>query len=515
MTPDKFRCEAWQGSRWRVVLAPLLLLGMSGCLDTSREELAHPSVAPATQPKASLKVDATQIRPMYERRMLAVDLPTVISIASARNIDIQEAQQRVEASQGEFDASVAMIFPSITPNITTLGIQGALSNASSLALATFSHTYPAAVIQWVINPGLVAYDIIASKRRLEASEQQDQAVVLETMRVAAVQYYDIVLAQAQVAVAQRAMQEAEELLRIERLKLRAGTGLPADELRAEAALAGRQQDLLTALNGFYNASVALTVTLRLDPTIMLAPKAGAMKLTALVREDFPIDEMLVTAVYYRPDLEAVRTLLEAAEADKGATIWGGLGPQMQASRTYAPPAPAVGYPPGGAALTKDTMYRQPKYLATGGFNWSLATFGRIRTAAANVNIASLELDRQLEQVQAAVVTTHQASVLAKKAIPIAQQQVKSAEEALRLTQKSLLAGTGLLIDVLQAQDAADQARLRYATTLVQYNRSQINLLAALGLMDEANIVAASAAGRSTSGPRTAAETTAGSVQSVR
>jgi outer membrane protein TolC len=32
-----------------------------------------------------------------------------------------------------------------------------------------------------------------------------------------------------------------------------------------------------------------------------------------------------------------------------------------------------------------------------------------------------------------------------------------------LTQKNLQAGTGLTIDVLQAQDAADQARLRYAT----------------------------------------------------
>jgi multidrug efflux system outer membrane protein len=461
---------------------------MGGCMDTSREELVRPSVAPLIQPKASLDVDASQIQPMYEHRMLAVDLPTVIGVAMARNIDIQEAMQHVEASRGDLDANVAMVFPSFTPNITTLGIQGALSNVSNLALAAFSHTYPAAVLQWVINPGLVAYDIVASKRRLEASEHQDQATVLETTRLGAVQYYDLVLGQAKVTVAQRALKEAEELLRIERLKVKAGTALPADELRAEAALAQRRLNLLTALNAFYNASVALTVTLQLEPTVMLAPKAGAMQQTALVREDLPIDEMLVIAVRYRPDLQAVRTLLEAAEADKGATIWGGLGPQLQATRVYAPPPPATGYPPAGAALTKDTMYRQPKYQATGGFNWSLATFGRIRSAAANVNVASLEVDRQLEQVQAVVVTTHQAVLVAKKAVPIAKQQVTSAEEALRLTQKNLLAGTGLLVEVLQAQDAADQARLQYATTFVQYNQSQVNLLAALGLIDQTNML---------------------------
>ncbi len=55
----------------------------------------RPSVAPASQPTAYLTVDASQIKPMYDRHMLAVDLPTVIRIAMARNIDIQEAQQRI------------------------------------------------------------------------------------------------------------------------------------------------------------------------------------------------------------------------------------------------------------------------------------------------------------------------------------------------------------------------------------------------------------------------------------
>jgi hypothetical protein len=97
--------------------------------------------------------------------------------------------------------------------------------------------------------------------------------------------------------------------------------------------------------------------------------------------------------------------------------------------------------------------------------------------------AALNVDRQLDQVQAAVVTAHQASLTTAKLIPRAKQEVAAAEEALRLTQKNLQAGTGLTIDVLQAQDTADQARLRYATALFRYNQSQINLLAAIGLID--------------------------------
>jgi len=45
----------------------------------------------------------------------------------------------------------------------------------------------------------------------------------------------------------------------------------------------------------------------------------------------------------------------------------------------------------------------------------------------------------------------------------------------------------LTIDVLQAENAAEKARLRRATAMVRYNQSQINLLAALGLIDQTNM----------------------------
>jgi outer membrane protein TolC len=130
---------------------------------------------------------------MY-RRLLAVDLPTVIRVSTARNLDIREAQQRVQASRGEYESSVGALFPSLTPNITALGIEGAVANpGGGFGLASFADIIPAAAIQWIINPGQAAYDVIASKRRLETSAQQEQAVKQETMRAAADEYYDLVL----------------------------------------------------------------------------------------------------------------------------------------------------------------------------------------------------------------------------------------------------------------------------------------------------------------------------------
>ena len=103
--------------RWYMeLMAFLLLLSVSGCADLSSLPLPPPSVAPAAQPAASLKIDASQIPPMY-RRLLAVDLSAVVRVAMARNLDIQAAQQRVEASRGAYESSVGAVFPSITPKV--------------------------------------------------------------------------------------------------------------------------------------------------------------------------------------------------------------------------------------------------------------------------------------------------------------------------------------------------------------------------------------------------------------
>jgi len=459
----------------QLAVAASMLLALNGCVDLQALRLPHPSVTPEKQPTASLDVDASHVEPMYHR-LLAIDLPTVARVALARNLDIQQAQQRVEASRGAYEASIGAFFPSITPSVIALGLRGAVSSGGVLGNASFANFLPAAALQWIINPGQVAYDLIASRRQLEGSAQKEQAVEQETTRLAAVQYYTVVLTQAQLAATRQALDEAQEFLRIERLRLQTGNGLPADELRAEAAFAAAQEAELTALNGFYNASVTLTVTLHLDATTMLVPHTGKMAEARLVREDLPIEAMLVTAVRYRPDLQAVRTLYLASQANKGSTVWGGLGPQVVAQRTFYP-APPVGQ-------LADTEYRQQIYAATGSFNWSGQIFGRIKSAVANVKIAGLNVDLQLDQARAAVVTAHQASITAEKLIPIATQEVASAEEALRLTQENLKNGTGLTIDVLQADATAVQAQLHYANALVGYNQAQINLLAALGLIDQ-------------------------------
>jgi outer membrane protein TolC len=413
---------------------------------------------------------------MY-RELLAVDLPTVARVAVARGIDTREARERVHAAEGRYESSVEAIFPVIAPTFAYQHLEGVNQAATGTLVSTnFNNLLPAITLQWVLNPGRVYYDIVASRRRLDASREQERAAELDTLRAAAEQYYDLVLAQAKVGVAGQSAAQAEESLRLTARRVRAGTALAGDESRARASLAGRRQDLLLAVNRFYQASIALTVTLHLDPVITLVPGRQEVTQTTLVREELPVGEALGIAVRHRPDLQSARTLLAATNADKGAVAWGALGPQLQAAYTFGGLQTRV----GGQTFGMD---QQERASASVGFALGASTFGQLKIAAANVRIAVLDVERRLEQIGAQVVSAQQASATSAALIPIAREQVQAAEETLRLAQANLNAGTVLLLDVLLAEDEVDNARLRYAQSVVQYNQSQVRLLAAIGLLD--------------------------------
>ncbi len=454
----------------------------AGCAtEPSEPEGPRPVVSPASQPAAeALRLDRSPLHPMYSE-MLAIDLPNIVQIASLRNIDILEARQRVEGARGQYERASAAVFPVIGPGVLLNHLQGVnRSDIGQVVAVNFTTLQPAILVQWILNPGQIYYDIIASRKRLLGTEQAERFIIMETIRAAVVQYYDLVLAQSRVAVAREAVGEAEELLRLTRLRLRAGTGLPADELRAQAALAGRQQDLVIALNGFYEASITLASTLYLDTTVTLVPKPDQVAPIRLVREDLGINDMLAIAVQWRPDLASVKNFAAAATADTKATVWGAALPQLQATYAF-----------GGLGSQTPTqnfpLQKQQGFAAGAAWAVGPAIFGQVKTADAVEQEAALEAERRLEGIRVQVVRAMQESATNAAIIPIAQQQVAAAQEALRLAQANLQAGTMLTIDVLQADDALSEARLRYANAVTSYNQSQVNLLAALGLIDRISL----------------------------
>ncbi len=504
---------------------------MTSC---SAPSLPPPIWQPDVRPEAntvqseSLKLDADQIDPMYTE-LIPVDLSTVISVAAARNFDILQARQAVEISHGKYEAAVGSAFPVIVPTTLFSSVEGTVRATEGDLVGVGFDTFEANVaLQWIVNPGKVYYDIVAAKKRLAAQELQEQAVKQNTIAQAAIQFYSLVLAQTGIEAARQGVLEANELLRINQLRQNAGTGVPVDVLRATAQLAGRQQELVSSMNRFYNASVELSLTLRLAPMTTLVPNLSELPPVQLVRDDLPIDEMLEIAVALRPDLASIRKLVEAAGADDERTWWSNFGPQLALSYQYggisgsadnvvAPtgiPSNLIVNPsssngsfnsnPLVNGFTRESARQsslffdgrsdnsfgfkdQQRTQAGASWNLGVSAIGELRSSKAISGSAALEADRTLDRVRAQVVKASQASAATAKLIGFAHKQVDAAQEALRLSEAQLQAGTMTTLDVLQAQDAATQARLRYAQAVISYNQAQIGLLASMGLVDETSV----------------------------
>ncbi len=473
-------------ARIRRSVYALAAIVLSGCATTEPITVApeYPDVAPAQRYSSAdmLTLDASVVRPMHHE-IVAIDLPTVVQVAMADNIDIRQARLQVKASQGLYDGAVGRALPTISPLASFEIVNGAVrATRGNILDAAFDNVRALLVVDWVINPGLVAYEIVAAKKRLAASEHQERAITVGTLHRAVNQYYDLILFQSRVETARGAISEATELLRISELRVRVGTGVKAGTLRAEAHLAEREQDLLIAMNDFYLASIALSVTLRLDSWVTLVPKARELGRVTLVREDLSIEDLLEVAVTYRPDLESVRSIVEAVAADTGAVGWGGFGPTVGAS-----------YLIGGISGSADNLGIIPnqsgfsesqRFGATVGFRFSAESFGNLRAARAVEAQSILEGQRMLDLAKAQVVTALESSRTNSKLIEKARRQVRAASEGLRLTQANLKAGMMTTLEVLEAADAMARAQLRHARAVVGYNQSQVNLLAALGLVSK-------------------------------
>src|SRR6266550_3026255 len=114
----------------------LLLPFYVGCSPKPLPPRTLPSVAPTTQPTASLLLTPEQeIKPMY-REVLAIDLPTVLRLTAANSIDIQQAKERIDASRGAYQASVGAVFPVISPGVTYQHLEGVNQNANGTLVST-------------------------------------------------------------------------------------------------------------------------------------------------------------------------------------------------------------------------------------------------------------------------------------------------------------------------------------------------------------------------------------------
>ncbi|MGH2404933.1 MAG: TolC family protein [bacterium] len=305
----------------------------------------------------------------------------------------------------------------------------------------------------------------ANLRGARAVFERTKEQTLFTTRSA---YLQMLLAQENVAAAQRARDQAQENLRVAQARLQTGAAPQFDVLQAEVAVAGAEQSVVRAQTGVQTARTELVAALNvpldalvdLTDTLALQPVSGTLA------------DAIAQASRDRAELVEIRSRLEAARA----------GIELAASGGRPAVTISAGYDVSGTATNSLTG----AWFVTLGVTLSIFDGGitRERVREATVRVEQLTV-LEAETRQRIEVEVRQAWLALQQAdgeLTPAARAVEQGREASRLAAVRYEAGVGTSLEVVSAQAALAQADVSLASARFGHHVARNRLFLATGAL---------------------------------
>ena len=362
-----------------------------------------------------------------------------------------------------------VITPSGQSNSVGVPINALLSSSSNSP--TESWTVELAVTQLLWDGGAS----IANRRAARINEESayfslrdtiDQ--VVENVRI---QFNQILLDRALIQVQEESVNLLKSQLADQESRFEAGTVPQFNVLQAQSQLENQIPQLIAAQNNYRIAQSQLAKTLgigadRQYTTDEPVPVVGTLTYVPI---QYDLGSALITARANRPALKAFRENILAAQEQVTVAL-AGFQPVISAS--------------AGLEARSDPTSSNLKNSINGwlfSFNgsWNIfdggTTYGNVKQARAQLEQAKVNFDDQMHQVELDVSTAVDNLREAQETIVSATKAVEVSQEALRLADERLAAGTGTQLDVLNAQTQLTtsrsnlvQAQFNYISAVAQF-----------------------------------------------
>jgi len=446
----------------------------------------------------------TQELPLFPGQVVQpIDLASALSLGGARDLDIATARQGVLQALADLSEARALWLPSLFLGPTWYRADGQIQtidgpvqtiNRSGLFVggtAALANGFPAPApgtgapqlngLSTVLRISDAIYEPMAARRVATAKEAGVRTATNNALLAISEAYFDLQQAAGTLAIAREATAHAEVLAKLTGTFARNGQGLEADHRRALTELRLRRRTIAGAVGRFKVASAELVRPLVLDPHIVVAPVEPAESVLRLVRDDACLDDLLVQALQFRPELAQAQEIVQAA-----LIRW------KQARLRPFIPSIGLTYSGGGFGGGPGSFFGNfgGRGDAAASLFWELRNLGFTdraiaRRRAAQSADANIDLVRVQAQVAADVVASREAQVAALAQMDEAREAVTEAVESLELNLANIRRGAGLPgatrpIEVLQPIQALAHARTDYLDAVLAYNRSQFRLFRAIG-----------------------------------
>jgi outer membrane protein TolC len=409
-----------------------------------------------------------------ESRAIAVD--EAVAMAIAQNAALQAARARLEAGQAGASSTARRLAPAIHLSDEFQHFNSAFDASIGPGAPPFrvrkqdTNMFAVAAAQPLLGLLRLSADYSGQQETAEAGAAQVESAELSLRQAVETLYLRVFEAKALEDTALASERELNDRLEVARVQLATGVLTEADVLRVQVAAANARQQAIQAHSQELVSRASLLALLGLpaddtgvtlvEPSSLLAsgekaPEAAAAQDQALSR---------------RPEIMQTRLTLQAGEHQQRARRYA-LLPEIDLEGAYMRSYGQIILPTNFAFIGLSAKWAI--------WEWG-ASYAAYRASQALARAAAFDLENQKQQIRAEVTSTMAQLDAAASAISVAKQAIDSAQEAYRVTDAQLQAGTATTTDLLEAQSALTQARLNYLRAQYELAISRVNLRRALG-----------------------------------
>ena len=303
----------------------------------------------------------------------------------------------------------------------------------------------------------------ASVRGAEATLQRTVQQVLFQVKQA---YYQLLLAEATRKAAERILAQAEENVRVARVRVQAGVAPQFDALQAEVHLANARQGVVRAHNGVILARQTLAALLNLPLDTPLEPQEEL----AIIPVTSTLEELVSRALRERPELAELSARRAAAEAGLELAK-SGARPNLALQGAYS----VGGTSPTSLSANWSVTLAVTLNLFDGGL-----TRARIREAEERLRQLQVAESQQRQAIELEVRQSYLMVQSALAELEASGKAVEQAREALRIANVRYQAGVSPQLEVISSQAALAQAEANRVQALFNYNLALAQLERAVG-----------------------------------